>query len=206
MFEQVKLGYGFDALEPHIDAATMETHYGKHHATYTKNLNDAAEKAGIVGRDIVDVLAGWKKSAEESTKGVIRNNGGGFYNHNLYFGHLAPNAGGEPTGALAEKIDGTFGNFAGFKERISKAAIGQFGSGWAWLAANGAGDLQVMASPNQDNPLLETEGIWQPVLGIDVWEHAYYLKYRNLRADYVQAFFEVVDWNKVAQNYEQRRK
>ena len=206
MFEQIKLSYGFDALEPHIDALTMETHYTKHHAAYTKNLNDAAEKAGIAGKPIEDVLSQWKKSIPEDVKTVIRNNGGGFYNHNLYFDHLSPNAGGEPDGVLAEKIKQTFSGFGDFKEQISKAAVGQFGSGWAWLSANGEGALKIMASPNQDNPLLETEGIWQPILGIDVWEHAYYLKYRNLRADYIKAFFEVVNWNKVAQNYEQRRK
>lgn len=206
MFEQVKLSYAFDALEPHIDALTMETHYTKHHATYTKNLNDAAQKAGITDKPIEDVLAQWKKSIPEDVKTAIRNNGGGFYNHNLYFDHLAPNAGGEPSGILAEKIKETFSAYSDFKEQISKAAVGQFGSGWAWLATNGAGELQVMASPNQDNPLLETEGVWQPILAIDVWEHAYYLKYKNLRADYIKAFFEVVDWNKVARNYEQRRK
>lgn len=206
MFEQVKLAYAFDALEPHIDALTMETHYMKHHAAYTKNLNDAAEKAHIVGQSIEEVLSQWKKHSLAETKTAIRNNGGGFYNHNLYFAHLSPNAGGEPTGVLAEQIKQTFSTFGDFKTQISKAAIGQFGSGWAWLAANREGSLQIMTSPNQDNPLLETEGIWQPILGIDVWEHAYYLKYKNLRADYIQAFFEVVNWTKVAQNYEQRRK
>ena len=206
MFEQIKLPYTFNALEPHIDTLTMETHYTKHHAAYTKNLNDAADKAGIAGKAIEDVLAHWKKSAAEDTKTVLRNNGGGFYNHNLYFGHLAPNAGGEPSGILADRINETFSSFASFKEQISKAAVGQFGSGWAWLAADQDGRLQIMASPNQDNPLLETEGVWQPILGIDVWEHAYYLKYKNLRADYVKEFFEVVDWNKVARNYEQHHK
>ena len=206
MFKQIQLSYSFDALEPHIDALTMETHYTKHHAAYTKNLNDAAEKAGIIGTSIEDALAQWKKNIPEDIKATIRNNGGGFYNHNLYFGHLSPDAGGEPTGALAGKIQETFSSFTDFKEQISKAALGQFGSGWAWLAANSEGALQIMASPNQDNPLLETEGIWQPILGIDVWEHAYYLKYKNLRGDYIKAFFEVVNWNQIAQNYEQRRK
>ncbi|WP_099468919.1 superoxide dismutase [Konateibacter massiliensis] len=206
MFEQVKLSYKLDALEPHIDALTMETHYTKHHATYTKNLNDAAEKAGITGKAIEDVLSNWKKDIPEELKAAIRNNGGGFYNHNLYFGHLSPEGGGEPAGELGDKIKETFSGFSDFKEQISKAAIGQFGSGWAWLAANGDGSLQIMASPNQDNPLLETEGIWQPIFGIDVWEHAYYLKYKNLRADYIKAFFEVVDWNKVADNYANRRR
>lgn len=206
MFTQAVLPYAFDALEPHIDALTMETHYGKHHATYTKNLNDAAAKAGIEGKEIEAVLADWKKNAEESTKTIVRNNGGGFYNHNLYFLHLSPNGGKEPQGELAQRINSTFGSFADFKDQISKAAVGQFGSGWAWLSANASGDLQVSASPNQDNPILETEGIWRPILGIDVWEHAYYLKYKNVRPDYVKAFFEVVDWDKVAENYQYAKK
>ncbi len=204
MFEQVKLAYGFDALEPHIDALTMETHYTKHHAAYTKNLNDAVEKAGIAGKSIEELLSGWKKNVPEDVKTAVRNNGGGFYNHNLYFDHLSPNGGGEPSGALADKIKATFGSFADFKDQISKAALGQFGSGWTWLATDADGALKIMASANQDNPLLETEGVWRPILGIDVWEHAYYLKYRNLRADYVKAFFSVVDWGKVATNYERR--
>lgn len=206
MFEQIKLPYSFDALEPHIDTLTMETHYSKHHATYTKNLNDFAQKAGIEGKSIEDVLAGWKKDVPDDVKAAIRNNGGGFYNHNLYFGHLSPNGGGEPSEELGNKIKDTFSSFAEFKDQISKAAVGQFGSGWAWLATNAAGDLRVMASPNQDNPLLETEGEWEPILGIDVWEHAYYLKYKNLRVDYVKEFFEVVDWKKVEENYKNRRK
>ena len=204
MFEQIKLTYGFDALEPHIDALTMETHFTKHHAAYTKNLNDAAEKAGIAGKSIEEILSGWKKNVPEDVKTAIRNNGGGFYNHNLYFDHLSPNGGGEPSGALADRIKASFGSFDGFKEQITKAALGQFGSGWAWLATDRDGALKIMASPNQDNPLLETEGVWRPILGIDVWEHAYYLKYRNLRADYLKAFFNVVDWSKVAKNYERR--
>lgn len=204
MFEQIKLNYAFHALEPHIDAATMETHYTKHHAAYTKNLNEAVEKAGLAGKTIEELLAGLK-SVPEEVRTVVRNNGGGFFNHNLYFGHIAPGAGGEPTGALAEKIREAFGSFAEFREKISKAAAGQFGSGWAWLATDRKGDLKIMATPNQDNPITETEGAWQPIFGIDVWEHAYYLKYRNLRADYVKAFFEVVDWNRVAENYEKIR-
>lgn len=204
MFEQIKLPYAFDALEPHIDTATMETHYLKHHAAYTKNLNDAVEKAGLNGRSIEELLANWKAIVPDDVKTAVRNNGGGYYNHNLYFGHLAPGAGGEPSGALADKIRDTFGSFAGFKEQISKAAVGQFGSGWAWLATDGGGELKIMATPNQDNPIFETGGLWRPILGIDVWEHAYYLKYRNLRADYVKAFFEVVDWNAVTNNYTRR--
>ncbi len=204
MFEQIKLNYAFDALEPSIDAATMETHYTKHHAAYTKNLNAAAEKGGLAGKTIEELLAGLKFVPEE-VRTAVRNNGGGFFNHNLYFGHIAPNAGGEPAGPLANKIKETFGSFAEFKESISKAAAGQFGSGWAWLATDGKGALKIMATPNQDNPLTETEGAWRPIFGIDVWEHAYYLKYKNLRGDYVKAFFDVVDWKKVAENYENSR-
>jgi Fe-Mn family superoxide dismutase len=204
MFEQIKLPYAFDALEPHIDKLTMETHYLKHHAAYTKNLNDAAEKAGLSDRPIETLLSDFKTAVPDGVKTAVRNNGGGYFNHNLYFGHMAPNGGGAPSGALAEAIRGAFGGFSDFKEQISRAAMGQFGSGWAWLAADGAGALKVMASPNQDNPLLETEGAWRPILGIGVWEHAYYLKYKNLRADYVKAFFEVVDWAAVARAFERR--
>lgn len=203
MFEQIKLDYAFDALEPHIDALTMETHYTKHHATYTKNLNDFAEKAGIADKPIEIILAHWKnKSAGKADAQGIRNNGGGYFNHNLYFNHLSANGGGEPTGILADKIKEAFGSFADFKDQISKAAIGQFGSGWAWLNRDNDGKLSISATPNQDNPILETEGLLQPILGIDVWEHAYYLKYKNLRVDYVKEFFEVIDWNKVAHNYD----
>ncbi|MFV0528689.1 MAG: superoxide dismutase [Lachnospiraceae bacterium] len=201
MFEQIKLPYSFDALEPHIDTLTMQTHYTKHHATYTQNLNAAAENAGYSAASIEELLIQWSKLPEEF-KTPIRNNGGGFYNHNLYFGHLSPNGGGEPTGDLAEKIKQTFAGFTEFKEEISRAAAGQFGSGWAWLSTDKDGALKVSSSPNQDNPLLETEGVWRPILGIDVWEHAYYLKYKNLRVDYIKAFFNVIDWNIVAQNYE----
>lgn len=206
MFEQVKLDYAFDSLEPHIDTLTVETHYGKHHAAYTKNFNEAAEKAGIADWSIEDILAKWKSAVPEEFKTAVRNQGGGYYNHNMYFDHLSPQGGGEPSGELAERIIRTFDSFAEFKDRLSKAAIGQFASGWAWLAANAAGDLRIMTSPNQDNPLMETEGVWQAILAFDVWEHAYYLKYRNLRAEYVKAFFEVLDWDKVARNYAERRK
>ncbi len=203
MFEQIKINYDFNSLEPHIDSLTMETHYTKHHAAYTKNLNDAVDKAAITDKSIEELLSSWD-SLPEDIKATIRNNGGGYYNHNLYFGHLSPNAGGEPTGILGDKIKSTFSSFSDFKDQISKAALGQFGSGWAWLATNSEGELKIMSSPNQDNPLFETKGVWKPIFGIDVWEHAYYLKYKNLRASYVQAFFEVVDWNQVSKNYEQR--
>ena len=183
MYEQIKLDYAFDALEPHIDALTMETHYSKHHAAYTKNFNDRAEASGFVGKPVEIILAHWKKKAPEKSDAMaVRNNAGGYYNHNLYFGHLSPND--------------------VFKEKLSAAAAGQFGSGWAFLSTDRNGNLSISASPNQDNPILETEGELTPILGLDVWEHAYYLKYKNLRASYIEAFFNVVDWNKVAKNYD----
>ncbi len=203
MYEQIKLPYSFDSLEKSIDSTTMETHYSKHHAAYTKNFNDLAEAAKVSDKSVEEVLASWKKDlADKPQGGGIRNNGGGFYNHNLYFGHLSPNGGKEPEGKLAQKISSTFGSFDAFKEEISKLAVGQFGSGWAWLSSDKNGNLKVSSSPNQDNPILETEGEYYPIFGIDVWEHAYYLKYKNLRASYVSAFFDVVDWNQVAKNYE----
>lgn len=181
MYKQYQLPYAYEALEPHIDALTMETHYSKHHAAYTKNLNDAAEKAGVAGRDITELLANLDSIADSGLRKAIRNNGGGYYNHNLYFSTISPDGGGEPEGALA---------------------LGQFGSGWAWLSAAAGGKLLLSASPNQDNPIIEGSS-FVPILGIDVWEHAYYLKYKNLRADYVQAFYNVIDWKAVAANYEQ---
>ena len=202
MFEQIKLNYSFDALEPHIDALTMETHYTKHHAAYTKNLNDAVQKAGLESLSIEDLLSNFKAKVPDDYKHAVRNNGGGFYNHNLYFAHMAPRGGGQPSGELARAIEREFSSFADFKEQITRAALAQFGSGWAWLSADAQGTLKVSASPNQDNPLLETEGVWRPVFGIDVWEHAYYLKYKNLRAEYVNSFFETVDWAQVAKNYQ----
>lgn len=199
MYEQIKLPYGYDALEPYIDALTMETHYSKHHATYTKQLNTLAEQAGVAGKDIVDLLA-HLDSVPEAQRTGIRNNGGGFYNHNLYFSTMAPNAGGEPDGVLGEKITATFGDYATFCEKISALATGQFGSGWAWLSTNKSGDLILSNSPNQDNPISQGTGN-TPILGIDVWEHAYYLKYKNVRADYVKNFFNVINWKAVADNY-----
>ena len=181
MYKQYQLPYAYEALEPHIDALTMETHYSKHHAAYTKNLNDTAEKAGVAGRDITELLANLDSIADSGLRKAIRNNGGGYYNHNLYFSTISPDGGGEPEGALA---------------------LGQFGSGWAWLSAAAGGKLLLSASPNQDNPIIEGSS-FVPILGIDVWEHAYYLKYKNLRADYVQAFYNVIDWKAVAANYEQ---
>lgn len=202
MFEQIKLGYTFNALEPHIDTTTMETHYQKHHATYTKNFNVLTQNAGISEKPADVILAHWKKkSAGEKSAQGIRNNGGGFFNHNLYFGHMSPLGGGVPAGELGDKIQDEFGSFDSFKEQITKLAIGQFGSGWAWLNTDVKGKLSLSASPNQDNPLLESEGALYPIMSIDVWEHAYYLKYKNLRADYIEAFFEVIDWDIVTNNY-----
>ena len=180
----------------------METHYSKHHAAYTKNLNDAAEKAGVAGRDITELLANLDSIADSGLRKAIRNNGGGYYNHNLYFSTISPDGGGEPEGALAQALTREFGGFAAFKEQLSALALGQFGSGWAWLSAAAGGKLLLSASPNQDNPIIEGSS-FMPILGIDVWEHAYYLKYKNLRADYVQAFYNVIDWKAVAANYEQ---
>lgn len=200
MFNQIQLPYAYDALEPHIDALTMETHYSKHHAAYTKNLNDAALKAGVADKDISLLLSSLDQISDEALRKAIRNNGGGFYNHNLYFGTMSPNGGGEPEGDLKTALDQAFGSFSDFKDKLSGLAAGQFGSGWGWLSSDRNGKLILSSSPNQDNPLMEGNG-HVPILGIDVWEHAYYLKYKNLRADYIKAFFEVVDWNAVAANY-----
>ena len=201
MFEQVKLEYGMDALEPVIDTLTVETHYGKHHANYTNTLNTLAEKAGVADMDIVELLGSLDKIEDETLRKGIRNNGGGYYNHNLYFAAFSPDGPRTPVGKLAEKIDETFGSFDAFVEKMSAAAAGQFGSGWAFLSANKAGDLMLSASPNQDNPISEgTDFI--PILALDVWEHAYYLKYKNLRPAYIKGYWSIVDWNKVLANYE----
>ncbi len=201
MFEQVKLEYGMDALEPVIDTLTVETHYGKHHANYTNTLNTLAEKAGVADMDIVELLGSLDKIEDETLRKGIRNNGGGYYNHNLYFAAFSPDGPRTPVGKLAEKIDETFGSFDAFVEKMSAAAAGQFGSGWAFLSANKAGELMLSASPNQDNPISEgTDFI--PILALDVWEHAYYLKYKNLRPAYIKEYWSIVDWNKVLANYE----
>lgn len=200
MFKQYDLPYGHEALEPTIDALTVETHHDKHHATYTANLNALAEKAGVADMPIEQLLANLDTIADPALRTGLRNNGGGFYNHNLYFSTIAPNGGGEPTGVLAEKINAAFGSFDAFKEQISALAVGQFGSGWAWLSVTPAGELVLSASGNQDNPISLGTGN-TPIFTIDVWEHAYYLKYRNLRPAYVKEFFNVVDWKAVEQNY-----
>ncbi len=201
MFEQVKLDYAFADLEPYIDTLTMETHYGKHHATYTANLNAAAEKAGVADKPIEEVLGSLDSIADIAVRTAVRNNGGGFYNHNLYFANFSPNAAKAAEGKLAAQIDKQFGSLENLKEELTKKAVGQFGSGWAWLSANASGKLKVSNSLNQDNPLMDGEG-YIPLLALDVWEHAYYLKYKNLRAEYIKAYFEVLDWKKVSERYE----
>ena len=202
MFEQVKLPYETNALEPYIDQATIETHYGKHHATYTKTFNELAEKAGVADKPVEEVLANLDKVADETLRKGLRNHGGGYYNHNLYFEMFSPTPAKAPTGKLAAAIDDTFGSLDELKAQISAAAAGQFGSGWAWLATDKSGKLSVSNSPNQDNPISEGKG-QIPIIGLDVWEHAYYLKYKNLRPDYIKAFFEVLDWAKVSARYEE---
>lgn len=199
MFKQYELSYSFDALEPHIDTLTMETHYTKHHAAYTNNLNAAVEKAGIE-KDIEDLLASLDQVEDKAIRTAIRNNGGGFYNHNLYFATMGPGGGGQPSQDFLKKLEEEFGSFEVFKEKLSTLALGQFGSGWAWLSVNKEGKLKLHSTPNQDNPLMDKDG-FLPILGIDVWEHAYYLKYKNLRGDYVSAFFNVVLWDEVEKLY-----
>lgn len=202
MFKQVDLNYNFNALEPYIDELTMNTHYSKHHAAHTNNLNAAMEKLpDLKDASIEDIFKDLSKISDETLRNSVRNNGGGYYNHNLYFSILKPGGSKKPDGELAKQIDKDFGSFDSLKEKLTSAAMGRFGSGWAWLSANKNGDLQVSSSPNQDNPIMESNGVWFPVLGIDVWEHAYYLKYKNLRGDYIGAFFEVLNWDEVAANY-----
>lgn len=204
MFEQYKLPFAYDALEPVIDALTVETHHGKHHAAYTKAFNEAAEKAGLSGKSAEEILSSLDTVSDTSLKNALRNNGGGYYNHNLYFMTLAPNGKKEPTGELAEKIKATFGSFDEFKEKISALALTQFGSGWAWLSVSKDGSLILSQSANQDNPISLGSGN-KPIFCIDVWEHAYYLKYKNLRAQYVKELFNVVDWAVVEKLYEQAK-
>ena len=197
-----KLPYAFDALEPHIDARTMEIHHGKHHAAYVANLNAALEKHPALQAWSVDELLGDLGKAPEDIRTAVRNNGGGHWNHSLFWDLMAPRAGGAPAGPLARAIDSTFGSFDGFKEQFGKAAAGRFGSGWAWLTIRD-GKLCICSSPNQDNPVMSgvSECPGRPILGLDVWEHAYYLKYQNRRADYIAAWWNVINWPAVAELY-----
>lgn len=204
MLKQIELKYNFDALEPYIDELTMTTHYTKHHATYTNNLNAALEKVPELSTSsIEDILRKLPDIPDEALRTAIRNNGGGFYNHNLYFETLLPGGSKHPEGDLAKRIEQDFGDVDTLKEKLTAAAATRFGSGWAWLSTNNKGELKVSSSPNQDNPIMESIGEWVPILGIDVWEHAYYLKYKNLRADYIKAFLEAVNWDVVAEHYAQ---
>lgn len=192
-FELPSLPYAYDALEPHIDARTMEIHHGKHHAGYTNKLNAAVEGTDMAGKDIETLLR------DHSDVPAVRNNGGGYWNHDLFWKSMSPNGGGAPEGALADAINRDFGGFENFKTEFSKAAATRFGSGWAWLCVRD-GKLEVCSSANQDNPLMPGVGCGgRPILGLDVWEHAYYLNYQNRRPDYINAFFNVVDWNAVAE-------
>lgn len=195
-FELPKLPYAYDALEPHIDARTMEIHHSKHHAAYTNNLNAAIEGTDMNGKTIENILINLDK-----TNAAVRNNGGGFYNHNLFWTVMSPNGGGEPTGELAEAIERDFGTFAEFKAKFSKAGATQFGSGWAFLCVK-EGKLEVCGTPNQDNPLMPGVGCGgTPILAMDVWEHAYYLNYQNRRPDYIEAFFNVINWEEVSRRF-----
>ena len=194
-FELPTLPYAYDALEPHIDARTMEIHHGKHHAGYTSKLNAAIEGTEMEGKDIEALLA------DHSDNGAVRNNGGGYYNHTLFWSIMSPKGGGTPTGDLAAAIDSDLGGWDIFKQSFANAAATRFGSGWAWVCVKD-GKLEVCSSANQDNPLMPGVGCGgTPILGLDVWEHAYYLNYQNRRPDYIAAFFNVIDWDAVAQRY-----
>ncbi|MGB3800362.1 MAG: superoxide dismutase [Lewinella sp.] len=198
MFTLPDLPYAKDALEPHIDARTMEIHHDKHHAGYTTKLNAALEGTDMASKDIEEILAN-----VSSAGSGVRNNGGGYYNHSLFWSILSPKGGGQPSGALSDAINKAFGSYDAFKEKFSSAAGGQFGSGWAWLVVKDNGELAVTSTPNQDNPLMDVvDEKGTPILGIDVWEHAYYLNYQNRRADYVDAFFNVVNWDEVNRRYQ----
>jgi Fe-Mn family superoxide dismutase len=198
MFKLPDLPYAFDALEPHIDARTMEIHHGKHHATYVQKLNDALKgQDELLALDITELITRLD-DVPEAARTAVRNNGGGHANHSFFWQIMSPDGGGQPAGELAEKITTTFGSFDDFKATFKEAATGRFGSGWAWLCKDGD-ELHICSTPNQDSPL--TDG-HTPILGLDVWEHAYYLKYQNKRPDYIDAWWNVVDWKAVAANYQ----
>ena len=195
-FELPSLPYAFNALEPHIDARTMEIHHGKHHNGYVTNLNNAVAGTDLEGKSLEELMA------VAGSNVAVRNNGGGHFNHSLFWSILAPNGGGEASGEVGNAINAKFGNFDSFKEVFNKAAATRFGSGWAWLVVTAAGKLEVTSSPNQDNPLMDVAEIkGTPILGLDVWEHAYYLNYQNRRPDYVSAFWNVINWEEVNKRY-----
>jgi len=195
-FELPKLNYSFDALEPHIDVKTMEIHYGKHHNGYTNNLNNAISGTELENNTIEEIL----KNLDLDNK-PLRNNAGGYFNHNLFWEIMGPNCGGNPTGDIAEAINSNFNSFENFKENFKKAAATRFGSGWAWLCVHEGGTLEICSTPNQDNPIMENGCGGNPILCLDVWEHAYYLNYQNRRPDYIEAFFNVINWNEVNNKY-----
>lgn len=200
-FELPSLKYSYDALEPHIDSKTMEIHHGKHHAGYTNNLNNAIKDSDLEGKSIEEIL-----SELNLDNSAVRNNGGGFYNHCLFWNILSPSGGGEPAGALSDAISNSFGSFDEFKTLFSKAAATRFGSGWAWLCVHPGGKLEICSTANQDNPLMKGIGCGgTPILALDVWEHAYYLNYQNRRPDYIAGFFNVVDWNAVSAVFDQNK-
>jgi len=200
-FQLPKLPYAYDALEPHIDALTMEIHHSKHHNGYTTNLNNAIAGTDLESKDILDILENM-----DMNNAAVRNNGGGFYNHDLFWKVMSPNGGGAPSGALAAAIDDAYGSYDAFKEAFSKAAATRFGSGWAWLCVHKGGKVEVCSSANQDNPLMPGIGCGGvPILGLDVWEHAYYLNYQNRRPDYIKAFFNVINWEEVSKRYEENK-
>ena len=196
-FQLPNLPYEYDALEPNIDARTMEIHHTKHHNGYTTKLNAAIEGTDLEGKSIEAIL-----EHLDMSNAAVRNNGGGFYNHCLFWEVMSPNGGGNPQGALGSAITEAFGSFEGFKDAFSKAAAGRFGSGWAWLCVHKGGKVEICSTPNQDNPLMPGTGCGgHPILCLDVWEHAYYLHYQNRRPDYINAFFNVINWEKVAEEY-----
>jgi len=195
-FELPKLGYAYDALEPNIDARTMEIHHGKHHQGYTNNLNNAIAGTDLDGKSIEDILTGM-----DMNNGAVRNNGGGFYNHSLFWDVMNPEDKGYLTGELRDAIEAAYGSVDAFKEAFAKAAATRFGSGWAWLCVHKGGKVEVCSTPNQDNPLMPGVCEGTPILGLDVWEHAYYLNYQNRRPDYIKAFFNVINWNEVERRY-----
>lgn len=200
-FKLPQLKYAFDALEPNVDSRTMEIHHGKHHQGYTNNLNAAIEGTDLEGKNIENILTNL-----DMNNNAVRNNGGGFYNHSLFWEVMSPNGGGVPKGDLAGAIDSAFGSFNAFKEKFSAAAKTRFGSGWAWLCVHKGGKVEVCSTPNQDNTLMPGVGCGgTPILGLDVWEHAYYLNYQNRRPDYVEAFFNIINWDEVAARYEKNK-
>jgi len=196
-FTLPELPYGFDALEPHIDTATMQIHHGKHHQAYVNNLNAAIEKAPELANKSLDELMSGINTVPEAVRTAVRNNGGGHWNHSFFWKLMGPNAGGQPGGEVARAINDAFGSFDKFKEQFSAAGVGRFGSGWAWLLNDG-GKLSIASTPNQDNPLMEGKNA---ILGVDVWEHAYYLRYQNKRPDYIAAWWNVVNWQEVESRF-----